>query len=134
MLVLCGVSFTAGLFCIAIGAWPIFGFFGLDVALVWFAFRSNYRDARAFEEVHVSCDEVILRKFSARGEEQVIRFNPVWVRIDVERIEDEGVTRLRLRSHGCDVPVGDSLNPGDREDFSHALAAARSGGPASSPA
>ena len=134
MLVLAGVSFAAGLFCIAVGAWPIFGFFGLDVALVWFAFRRNYRDARAFEEVHVSVEEVVLRKVSPKGEVQVYRFNPAWVRIDVERFEDEGVTRLRLRSHGREVPLGDFLNPPDREGFGKALgaalASARSGGPA----
>ena len=133
MLVLVAVSFTAGLFCVAIGAWPVFGFFGLDVALVWFAFRRNYRDARAFEEVDVSIEEVVLRKVSAKGDVQVYRFNPAWVRIDVERIEDEGVTRLRLRSHGREVPLGDFLNPADREDFARAfslaLASARAGGP-----
>ncbi|PTW63248.1 putative membrane protein [Breoghania corrubedonensis] len=134
MLVLVGISFTAGLFCIAIGAWPVFGFFGLDVALVWFAFRQNYRDARAFEEIHVSIEEVVLRKVSSRGEVQLYRFNPAWVRIEVTRIEDEGVTGLRLRSHGRAVAVGEFLNPADREDFSRALgsafASARRGGPA----
>ena len=28
------------------GAWPVFGFFGLDVLLVYWAFRLNYRRAR----------------------------------------------------------------------------------------
>lgn len=131
-----GVSFVTGLMFVAMGAWPVFGFFGLDVALVWFAFRRNYRDARAFEEVHVSAQEVILTKVASSGKAQVYRFNPAWLRLEVERIEDEGVIRLRLRSHGTQVPVGDFLNPGDREDFTSAfgaaLASARTGGPARS--
>ncbi|WP_321334562.1 DUF2244 domain-containing protein [Breoghania sp.] len=138
MLIFGGVSFFTGLFFVSIGAWPVFGFFGLDVALVWFAFRSNYRHARAFEEVHVSAEEVILRKVSPRGESQLYRFNPVWVRIAVERIEDEGAIRLCLRSHGNEVELGHFLSPLDRQDFASALAgalsAARGGGPAPRPA
>lgn len=137
MLIVAGISFGAGALCLAAGAWPVFGFFGLDVALVWFAFRRNYRDARAYEEVHVSSQEVILRKVSPAGEGQVYRFNPAWLRIEVERLEDEGVTRLRLRSHGREVPLGDFLNPGDREDFLRAftvaLSTARAGGPVAPP-
>ncbi len=134
MLFFGGVSFSAGLFFVFIGAWPIFGFFGLDVALVWFAFSRNYREARAFEEVHVSPCEVILRKVSPLGEAQLFRFNPVWVRMGVERIEDEGMTRLCLRSHGKEVELGHFLSPVDRQDFASALgsalSSARSGGPA----
>ena len=32
MAALAGASLAAGVTCIAVGAWPIFGFFGLDVA------------------------------------------------------------------------------------------------------
>ena len=28
-----------------LGAWPVFGFFGLDVLLLYLAFRANYRAA-----------------------------------------------------------------------------------------
>ena len=36
------------------GAWPVFGFFGLDVLLLYWAFRINYRHAAAYEEVTVT--------------------------------------------------------------------------------
>ena len=39
-----------GLFFLSIGAWPVFGFLGLDVLLIYLAFRWNYRAARAREE------------------------------------------------------------------------------------
>ncbi len=45
------VSFAAGLAFLLMGAWPVFGFFGLDVLLVYLAFRANYRAAAAYEEV-----------------------------------------------------------------------------------
>ena len=41
-----GVSFVAGMVFLLIGAWPVFGFLGLDVLLVYWAFRLNYRAPR----------------------------------------------------------------------------------------
>src|SRR5262245_64239358 len=41
---------TGTVFYIA-GAWPVIGFMGLDVALIYLAFRINNRQARAFEEI-----------------------------------------------------------------------------------
>ncbi|HEY7298508.1 MAG TPA: DUF2244 domain-containing protein, partial [Xanthobacteraceae bacterium] len=49
MLVLGGASFASGMVFLMAGAWPVFGFFGLDVLLVYWAFRANYRSARAYE-------------------------------------------------------------------------------------
>jgi hypothetical protein len=46
MLCLGGLSFIAGVIFVSLGAWPVFGFFGLDVLLVYFAFRAKYRSAR----------------------------------------------------------------------------------------
>ncbi|RUX34507.1 DUF2244 domain-containing protein, partial [Mesorhizobium sp. M2A.F.Ca.ET.042.01.1.1] len=45
---------VTGAFFLAHGAWPVFGFFGLDVIAVYIAFRANYRAARAREEITVS--------------------------------------------------------------------------------
>ena len=53
MLVLGSLSFTIGLYFLSAGAWPIFGFMGLDVLLVYWAFRVNFRSARAYEVVTV---------------------------------------------------------------------------------
>src|SRR3979409_2360869 len=62
MLVLGGISFVAGMVFVIAGAWPVLGFFGLDVLLVYGAFRINYRSARAYEEVTVTPSELKFRK------------------------------------------------------------------------
>src|SRR4029077_19840909 len=54
MAVLGGMSFVSGMVFLIAGAWPVFGFFGLDVLLVYWAFRANYRSARAYEVVTVT--------------------------------------------------------------------------------
>src|SRR3982074_1881857 len=48
---LSAVSFAAGLAFLLMGAWPVLGFFGLDVLAIYWAFRINFRDARATEVI-----------------------------------------------------------------------------------
>ena len=43
MVAIGAVSFVAGVVFLLMGAWPVFGFFGLDVLLLYWAFRLNYR-------------------------------------------------------------------------------------------
>lgn len=126
------VSFVAGILFWRIGAWPVFGFFGLDVALMWMAFRMNYSSARAFEEVVISRHEITIRKVGPGNRCQEFRFNPVWVRLTIDRLEDEGVVRISLTSRGETVDIGNFLNPDDRTSFAgaiaNALATAKAGG------
>src|SRR5258708_22310158 len=62
-----GISFVAGTAFLLLGAWPVFGFFGLDVLLVYWAFRVNYRAAAALEEVTVTACGVALKQVNHRG-------------------------------------------------------------------
>src|ERR1700674_5948998 len=66
------VSFAAGLAFLLMGAWPVFGFFGLDVLAIYWAFRVNFRRARATEEISVTPSELRVRRVSHRG--QVVDF------------------------------------------------------------
>lgn len=115
------VSFVAGLVFYRLGAWPVVGFCGLDVLLIYGAFRLNYRAARAFEVVEVRPHEILIRKVSARGRSMEYRFNPVWTRLEIVRDDEEGVTGIILYSRGKGLPVGDFLNPDDRTTFADAL-------------
>src|SRR5260370_7730407 len=45
------ISFAAGVAFLLMGAWPVFGFFGLDVLAIYWAFKINFRRARACEEI-----------------------------------------------------------------------------------
>lgn len=121
MICLSLICFVAGAAFYAIGAWPVIGFFGLDILIIFIAFKLNYRAAREYETITLSNDALDISRVSARGEENQHSFNPFWVRLAIERKEDEGVTGLTLTSHGESLKVGSFLNPSDRESFGNAL-------------
>ena len=119
-----GMSFASGLLFFILGAWPVTGFLGLDVALVYWAFRANYRSARAYEQIIVTPSELTLRKVSHRGKASEWSFNPMWVKLDREVDEEFGTAQLFLVSRGRKLPVGTFLPPTERESFAAALGAA----------
>jgi uncharacterized membrane protein len=124
MLGIGGLSFVAGMFFVMLGAWPVFGFFGLDVLLIYWAFRVNYRGARTYEEVSVTASELTLRKVNHRGGVREWTLNPVWVKLDRIVHEEFGIERLFLVSHGRRLPIAGFLGPDEKASFARALSAA----------
>lgn len=114
-----------------LGAWPVAGFMGLDIALLYWAFRANFRDARAYEDVTVTPVELHLSKVSARGARRDFHFNPLWVRIEKEEDEEFGLQKLEIASRGSSVEIAYYLAPEEKAEFadhlSRALAEARRG-------
>jgi uncharacterized membrane protein len=126
MLCIGGLSFVSGIAFVMVGAWPIFGFFGLDVLLVYLAFRANYRSARAYEEVTVTAAELTVRRVSHRGRISEWTLNPLWVKLDRVVHQEFGVERLFLVSHGRRLPIAAFLGPAEKASFAQALAKALS--------
>jgi uncharacterized membrane protein len=124
MLALVACSFTAGLAFWLMGAWPVVGFMGLDILLVQFAFRMNYRAARASEEVTLFPDRLTVVRTDRRGETVAFSVNPYWARVIVDRHPESGVTRVSLTSHGKRFDLAGFLGPHERESFAAALSAA----------
>ena len=126
MLGIGGVSFVAGVMFLLIGAWPVFGFLGLDVLLIYWAFRINYRAARAYEEVTVTTSELTVRKVSHRGSVREWTLNPLWVRLERVAHEEFGIERLFLISHGRRLSIAACLGPDEKASFAGALSTALS--------
>jgi uncharacterized membrane protein len=114
-----------------IGAWPVVGFFGLDLLLLYVAFRANFRAARAYEDLRLTCLELLFARVSARGARREWRFNPSWVRFERVDHPEFGPQRLALVSHGRSLEVGRFLGPQQKAEFAtrfvRALALARRG-------
>src|SRR5512142_1120528 len=117
MLFLSAVSFVTGLVFLMMGAWPVFGFFGLDVLVIWWAFKVNFRAARASEEIVVTPSELRVRRVSHRGQVVEWAFNPLWVRLDTEIDEDFGIEHLYLISRGRRLRIAGFLGPQEKASF-----------------
>lgn len=124
MLLFGGVSFVAGMVFLLMGAWPVFGFFGLDVLLLYLAFRINYRAAAAYEEVTVTATELKVRKVTHHGRVREWTLNPLWVRLEAVTHEDYGMEKLLLVTRGRALPIATLLGPDEKASFAKALGAA----------
>src|SRR3954467_13570754 len=118
------VSFVAGVAFLLMGAWPVFGFFGLDVLAIYWAFRINFRHARASEEIKVTPPELHVRRTSHGGHVVEWAFNPLWVRLDQKGDAEFGIERLYLVSRGRRVSIGSFLGADEKSSFAKALLAA----------
>ena len=117
------VSFIAGIVFFAIGAWPVVGFLGLDVVLVYYAFKSNYKSGRIYETVEIINDKLIVTRFSETGQPTEFQFNPYWVRIELQKPRERPI-KLSLSMHDKSVLLGNFLTNDEKEDFAEALSQA----------
>lgn len=115
------VSFIAGVAFWLIGAWPVMGFFGLDVLLVYWAFKANYRSGRAYEVVDVTPALLTLTRVSAKGRSETIEINPYWARVQLATDHPDGRTSLRIVAQGRAWLLGQFLNDDERTEFAEAL-------------
>jgi len=120
MAILAGVSFCVGLAFVLRGAWPVTPFFGVDVALVYLAFRLSYRSARRRERLRLTADEFTLERVDVYGGRKRWRFQPFWLRVVLEE-RDADSNRLYLASHGREYPVGAFLGPAERKAVAFSL-------------
>ena len=118
------ISFAAGIAFLLMGAWPVFGFFGLDVLLVYWAFRVNFRRAKATEEISVTPSELRVRRVSHRGHVAEWVLNPLWVQLDQKIHAEFGIEELYLVSKGRRVAIASFLGPDEKASFVKALTAA----------
>ena len=123
MLLLGLVSLAASIGFVAIGAWPVCGFFGLDVAALYLAFRLSYRSARRREVLRLAGDDFTVERISIYGERRMWRFQPFWLRIILEERAGES-NRLVLASHGRSLVIADFLGAPMRRELAHSLRAA----------
>jgi uncharacterized membrane protein len=124
MTFVCVVSFAAGVVFWRIGAWPVFGFFGLDVLAIYWAFKVNFRRGNATEQISITPSELRVRRVSHRGHVSEWVLNPVWVQLDQKVHAEFGIERLYLVSRGRRVSIASFLGADEKASFAKALTAA----------
>ncbi len=116
-----GVASSAfGILFWAMGAWPIFGFLGLDVLILWLCLRASARGADARETIRLTREKLVVHHVTARGAGHRIELQPYWLRVELEE-HPSGDCRVVLASHGAAVVVGSFLSPDERRDLALSL-------------
>jgi uncharacterized membrane protein len=123
MTAVCLVSFATGLFFYLLGAWPVIGFMGLDVALIYVAFKLNFRALSRYETVDLNGEALTVTRVAPSGRSQSWNFNPYWVRLSLSRRLGRS-SELSLVSHGKRLVLASFLSDAEREDFALALSSA----------
>jgi uncharacterized membrane protein len=125
MAALIGLNFIAGTAFYLLGAWPIAPFLGADVALVWYAFRKNYKDALKEEHIEVTAHELILTRFDHDKQREELHFTRDWVKVELEEDKERDlIGRLFLRFRGERTEIGRFLGARDRQQAAKLLRAA----------
>lgn len=119
------VSFVAGVAFLLVGAWPVFGFFGLDVLLIWWAFRHNFKDGEHLESITIDQTDLIVERHRPGKPKAIETFVRQWTRVELEVDEDrELIGKLFLVSKGLKTEIGSFLSPDDRQTLSRELRSA----------
>jgi uncharacterized membrane protein len=129
-----GLSILMGFFGLAgiavsipfylLGAWPVIGFMGLDVALIYLAFRYNNAAARACEQIFLTRFDLIVRAISWRGKVREARFNPLWTRLERKEHPDFGLEMLALVQGRSRIEIAACLGREQRAEFADAFQSA----------
>ncbi len=123
MAIVIGANILFGITFYAIGAWPVIGFCGLDVFLVWLAFRLSYRQGRQHERVRIAGGDMRVARVLPSGHESRWRIEPFWARVAIDN-PDSHEASVRIVSKGRSLVLGAFLAPAERMDFAKALGAA----------
>jgi uncharacterized membrane protein len=117
------VSAAVGAAFVLAGAWPVSGFLGLDVLLLYLAFRWNYRQGRRAEFIRLDGAGLTVRRVEPDGETREWRLEPYWVRVALDD-PARGGGQLVLSSHGDRLVIGAFLSAAERREVARALQAA----------
>ena len=120
MVAIASVSFVAGMVFMLAGAWPVVGFLGLDVALIYLAFKANYRWAQMYETVRLTSDFLLVERISPSGKVQRWSFQPYWLKVQIDTPVKHD-SQLVLSSHGKRLKIGAFLTADERLELAHAL-------------
>ena len=112
------VSFgIAAAFSVALGAWPILPFAGIEMVVLYVAFRYVDRHSADYERITIRGDSVAVE---VREGARIAHFelNRYWAQVVCEH---EGA-HLALRSHGREIEVGRHLCDEQRLEMARGLA------------
>ncbi|MBR0673840.1 DUF2244 domain-containing protein [Neoroseomonas soli] len=121
---LCGFTGLVAGLLLALGAWPIVPFLGLEVGLALGLVVLHARGAaRAMEVLLLTPGRLSIARTDARGRQEEVVLDPYWARLTYEE-DPAHAGVLRLASRGLAVEIGRDLSAEEKAALNDALAAA----------
>jgi uncharacterized membrane protein len=118
--VMAAFSFIGGIVFWLAGAWPVIGFLGVDVLLVYIAFKASYAGGRAYERVRLSPGLLTVERVDPWGRHTSFDLPPHWLQVNL----DAEQSRLCLTSHGRSLTIAAFLPPEERAQVADEIRAA----------
>jgi uncharacterized membrane protein len=115
------VSAGIGLLFLALGAWPVIGFTGLEAGFVLGLLALHRRwSLRAVEVLVLTGDRLTIRRTNHQGRREVVSIDPYWAHLRLEERPGR-VSLLVLRQRGGAVEIGRLLGDEQKRDLAGAL-------------
>ena len=118
-----GVGFLVGVAFCLMGAWPVLGFCGLEIGLIYVLFRLNYREGDKHERLVLTDHGLHVARVSPKGRISQWQLAPNWLRVSMDDPPGHD-SALRLTTHGQTLVIGAFLTPDERLEVARALRAA----------
>ncbi len=124
--ILAGLLSTIGVGFFLAGAWPVIGFLGLELLVVWGAFNLNYRASRVRETIETNTETLKIEHTDERGKLAITEFPVGWLRTHLSPSVPPDISsryrqRVILSSHGRTIEVGAFLHPAEKAALSRQI-------------
>ena len=108
------IFFSIGVYFWYLGAWPVFGFLGLDVFLLYYAFKINYKSGEIFETIKIIKENLLITRNYPSGKKQTWNLEPYWTRVEILN-PARHQHNLVIKSKNKVVLLGSFLNYDDKK-------------------
>ena len=120
MFILAFISFIAGIIFMLKGAWPVFGFFGLDVLLVYIFFKINFRSGKKKEIIILTKNSLIIKIYDSEKIFKIFRLDSNWLKINLIKLKNH-TSKLQISSKNKTIIVGTFLRHQEKIDVLYSL-------------
>ncbi len=115
------ISISMGIFFYSIGAWPVIGFFGLDIIIFLIVFFWHNQSLKICEKIILNNKEMIIKKTKPFRKDLIVKFSPPnWINVTLKK-SIYNKTRLVIHSHGSAIFVGDFLTKTEKKNLAQSL-------------
>ena len=102
-----------GLIFVYIGAWPVFGFIGLELLALNMLAYYHYRRGFIVEHIVITENNLRVVRTVPSGHEYTWTFRRHWLQVNLQDNNSKN-SHLELRSHGRAILIGSFLTPDER--------------------